>query len=475
MKKIVLPFFLFLSASLSAQVRLPAIIGDHMVLQQNSTAKIWGWCDVGEKITLKTDWDTTNYTITGTPEANWSVAIKTPAAGGPYKITINGKNNIVIDDVLIGEVWLCSGQSNMEMSASWGLKQFDADVAAANNKNIRFFHVPRTTAAYPQNDVVAKWVVCNPEDMRRFSLAGYFFGQKLNQELGVPVGLINSSWGGTPAEVWTPKETIEEDAVLKQAANELKKVPWGPITAGYNYNAMIYPLINYPIAGALWYQGEANVGAAKTYQALFSAMIQSWRKAWNKEFPFYFVQIAPYEGYGADNENSARLREAQSKTLALPNTGMVVTTDLVDNIKDIHPQMKREVGLRLANYALAQTYGKKDLAYKSPTYQNMKVEKNKIRLFFNDAENGLVTKGGAPTEFYIAGEDKVFLPATAKIEGNTVLVWNKSIKNPVAVRFGYTNAAMPNLFSKEGLPVNNFRTDDWDVHTVTGGKSVAGR
>lgn len=474
MKKIVLPCLLLLSISLSAQLRLPAILGDHMVLQQNSTAKIWGWCDVGEKIKLKTGWDTTTYEVTGTPDANWSIGIKTPGAGGPYKISIQGNTTIVIDDVLIGEVWLCSGQSNMEMSASWsGLKKFDADVAAANNKNIRFFQIPHTTAAFPQNDVEAKWVVCNPEDMRRFSLAGYFFGKQLNEELGYPVGLINSSWGGTPAEVWTPQDAIEANATISKAASQLKKVPWGPIHAGYAYNAMIYPLINFPIAGSIWYQGEANVSAAATYNTLFAAMIQSWRKDWNKEFPFYYVQIAPYSGYGADNENSALLREAQTKTLSVPNTGMVITSDLVDNIKDIHPQMKKEVGLRLANYALAQTYGKKDRAYKSPTYQNMKVEKGKIRLFFNDADKGLVTKDGGPTEFYIAGEDKIFVPATAKIEGNTVLVWNKSIKNPVAVRFGFTNAAMPNLFSKEGLPVNSFRTDDWEVHTQNEAKSVA--
>lgn len=308
-------FVLMLSVRLCAQVRLPAIIGDHMVLQQNSTAKIWGWCDVEEKIKLKADWDTTTYTATGTPDANWSIDIKTPAAGGPYKISISGKNSIVVDDVVIGEVWLCSGQSNMEMSAAWGLKQYDQDVATATNKSIRFFHIPRTTAEFPQNNLEAKWVVCNPEDMRRFSLAGYFFGQKLNQVLGVPVGLINSSWGGTPAETWTPGEVIESDPLLQKAAADQKKIPWGPVTPGYAYNAMIYPLVNYPIAGALWYQGEANVGAAATYHPLLAAMIRSWRKAWNKEYPFYFVQIAPYAGYGKDNENSALLREAQTKPL----------------------------------------------------------------------------------------------------------------------------------------------------------------
>lgn len=449
-----------------ADVRLPAIISDHMVLQQNSTVKIWGWSDVRENIKLSTTWDTITYKTTASPGAQWSLQIKTPAAGGPFKITINGSNTIVLDDVLIGEVWLCSGQSNMEMSVGTQVKHYEADVAAANNKNIRFFQVPRTSSAFPQDDLRARWVVCNPNDMRNFSMVGYFFGQKINQQTNFPVGLINSSWGGTPAEVWTPKETIENDAVLKQAAAQLKEVPWGPVLTAYAYNAMIHPFINYNIAGALWYQGEANVGAYGTYQQLMAAMINGWRKAWAKEFPFYFVQIAPFAGYGK-TDVSAFLREQQTKTLSVPHTGMIVTSDLVDDINDIHPQLKKEVGLRLANYALAETYHKQSTGYKSPSYENMKVEKNKIRISFKDAGDGLLLKGGkAPTEFYIAGDDKNFLPASAKIEGTTVVVWHKHIKNPAAVRFGFTNAAMPNLFSKAGLPVNLFRTDDWDVHVT---------
>lgn len=463
MKKFFFLPLIILSYQAFADVRLPAVIGDHMVLQQNSTVKIWGWCDPQEKISLKTGWDTITYTATGGSDAKFSVELKTPSAGGPYKITINGRNSIVIDDVLIGEVWLCSGQSNMEMSVSWGVKQYEPDVQAATNKSIRFFYIPHTTAQYPQDDLKAKWVVCNPEDMRRFSMVGYFFGQKINQELGVPVGLINSSWGGTPAEVWTPQEAIMQNAELTEAAKKLKEAAWWSIKPAYNYNAMIYPFINYNIAGALWYQGEANVGTYSTYSNLLSTMISEWRKAWGKEFPFYFVQIAPFSGYGKDDA-SAFLREQQTKALSVPNTGMVITSDLVDNIKDIHPQLKKEVALRLANYALAETYKKNISGYKSPTYKSMKVEKDKIRIYFNDAEKGLVAKGGTPTEFYIAGEDKKFVPASVKIDGNTVIIWNKKIKNPVAVRFGFTNAAMPNLFSKEGLPVNLFRTDDWDIH-----------
>jgi sialate O-acetylesterase len=226
---------------------------------------------------------------------------------------------------------------------------------------------------------------------------------------------------------------------------------------------MIYPLINYPIAGTVWYQGESNVDFASSYKLLLTTMIGEWRKAWKTSFPFYYVQIAPFT-YG--NKNTAPLLgEAQTTALSYPKTGMVVVHDLVDNVNDIHPKMKKEVGLRLADLALADTYGKDGLAYKSPMYKSMKVEKGKIRIAFENATEGLVSKGGAPSEFYVAGADKNFVPATAKIEGNTVVVFNKSITDPVAVRFGFSNAAMPNLFSKSGLPVNIFRTDDWPVET----------
>jgi sialate O-acetylesterase len=461
MKNILSAVCLLVSFSAIANVRLPAIIGSHMVLQQNSKVTIWGWAEPGEKVKLKADWDTTTYTATGSFAAKWSIQLQTPAAGGPYNISIDGNNNIVLEDVMIGEVWVCSGQSNMEMNVGWGLPYGD-EVAKATNTKIRFFHIPRTTAEYPQEDVKAKWVVCNPEDMKNFSAAGYFFGKNLQEKLNAPVGLINASWGGTPAEVWTPKEFVEDDAVLKKAAAQLRPSQWWPVNAGATYNAMIYPLTNYSIAGAIWYQGESNVGTASTYTQLFTTMIDSWRKAWQKELPFYFVQIAPYAGYG-DSSASAFLREAQTKTLALSNTGMVLTSDLVDNINDIHPKMKREVGERLVNLALAETYGQQNIAYKIPMYKSMQVEKNKVRVSFTNAEKGLVSKGPL-AEFYIAGEDQKFVPATAKIEGSTIVVWSKDVAKPAAVRFGFRNAAMLNLYNKEGVPVNLFRTDDWPVH-----------
>ncbi|MEP7251476.1 MAG: sialate O-acetylesterase [Ginsengibacter sp.] len=459
-------FLLTLFFSAHAEVRLPAIIGNHMVLQQKSNVKFWGWCDPSEKIKITSDWSQQVDSAVGTADGKWMINVQTPGAGGPHSVTISGSNKIIIEDVLIGEVWLCSGQSNMEMSYSWGIKRYDDDIKNANNKSIRLFHIPRLTAGYPQDNTKGEWVVCNPEDVAKFSLTGYFFGQKLQQTLSLPVGLIEAAWGGTPAEVWTPYETIATNPVLKKAADSLKKIPWGPIRPAAIYNAMVYPITNYTIAGVIWYQGEANVGAAATYGQLFSSMIKSWRTVWDKEFPFYFVQIAPYAGYGK-SISAAMLQEAQTKTTTLPKTGVIVVNDLVDDINNIHPKDKKDVGLRLANYALAETYGQTGISYKSPSYQDMKIEKNKVRIYFNNVDSGLITKNGAPTDFYIAGEDKIFKPASAKIDGNMVVVSNKEIKDPVAVRFGFTNSSMPNLFSKDGLPVNTFRTDDWnDVNTV---------
>lgn len=466
MKKYILFLLLLTVISLQSfsKIRLPAIIADHMVLQQKAEVKLWGWCEPEEKITIKVSWDTTIYKTVGNSNAKWSIQIKTPGAGGPYNITISGYNVIQLQDVMIGEVWVCSGQSNMEMNFNWGLKQYTEDMNNATNKSIRFFHIPRLTADYPQEDTKATWVVCNPEDVRSFSTVGYYFGKSLQENLNVPVGLINTSWGGTPAEAWTPKEIVENDPVLKKAATLLPISKGWPIIPASTFNAMIYPLIDYSIAGAIWYQGEGNTAAAQTYQSIFTAMINSWRKSWQNNFPFYYVQIAPFT-YG-NNHVGALIREAQTKTLGLSKTGMIVITDFVDDVKDIHPKRKKEVGLRLADYALADNYGKIKGIYKSPMYKGMKIEKDKIRIFFDNADNGLIVKGGGPpTEFYIAGEDKIFFPADAMIEKNTIVLSSKLVKHPVAVHFLFSNSAISNLFNKEGLPVNLFRTDDWPVDT----------
>ncbi len=450
--------FLIMFISAVADVRLPAILGSHMVLQQKSTVKFWGWCSASEKIVISTSWDTTKYETYGNNGARWATEIKTPTAGGPYTISIKAKNEIILEDILIGEVWLCSGQSNMEWSADQGLKQSIDESPNATNKSIRFFYVPKSTSETPQDDVVAKWVVCNPEDMLHFSAVGYFFGKKLNKELGYPVGLINSNWGGTPAEVWTPKEIVAADKFLQDASDKISEAPWWPNKPGLIYNSMIYPITNFKIGGAIWYQGESNVKTHYGYQRLLTTMIDSWRKIWNTNFPFYFVQIAPYT-YGDDNISGALLREAQTKAASHPGTGMVVISDLVDDVTNIHPIEKIKVAERLANYALAETYAKTGLVYKSPVYKSHLVENNKIKIEFDNVPNGLISVGGEPKEFYIAGTEKKFYPATARIDGKTVVVSSKQVVSPVAVRFGFTNTSIPNLFTTEGLPVNLFRTD----------------
>ena len=446
----------------SGNIRLPSVITSHMVLQQQSKVTFWGWADPGEKIIVSTSWNNTIDSVIATSDANWKIKINTPVAGGPYAITLKGKSTIVLEDIMIGEVWVCSGQSNMEWSSNQNLKQIIDELPKSRNNNIRLFHVPKTASLNKQDDLEGEWKVCSPESLKGFSAIGYFFGKKLQHDLNVPIGLINASWGGTPAEVWTPADEVYNDNELKTAASLLNKSQWWPVMPGLAYNAMIAPLTNFSIAGAIWYQGESNTGTAASYNKLFATMIGAWRKAWQIEFPFYYVQIAPYK-YGNKNIG-ALLQEQQTKTLSYPNTGMTVITDLVDNIKNIHPQNKIDVANRLANWALAETYKQNIVVYKSPSFQKMEISKNKAALFFDHAPNGFITKGGAKaTEFYIAGGDKNFLPADVKIEKDRIVVFHKQIKSPVAVRFGFSNTAMSNLFSKEGLPVCPFRTDNWEV------------
>jgi sialate O-acetylesterase len=466
MKKILIPAILFfgfitLNIQLVAEVRLPSILGSHMVLQQKSEVNLWGWCAPAEKISVIASWDTTRYTTMGTSGAKWILQIKTPPAGGPYSITINERT--VLEDVMIGEVWVCSGQSNMEWSGDQKLKQSLDEAPNANNQKIRFFYVPKCTAEYPQEDMKAVWKVCTPEEMIHFSAIGYFFGKRIQNDLNVPVGLINSNWGGTPAEVWTPKEVVENDQILKDASLKLRPSAGWPITPGVNFHAMIAPLTKYRISGAIWYQGESNTQNYATYSRLMTKMIGSWREAWGYVFPFYFVQIAPF-AYGNYNVG-ALLREQQTASLSISKTGMIVIHDLVDDVTNIHPVKKIEVANRLANLALASNYGVKGLIYRNPLYRGMIIEKNRIRLLFDNVENGLVSTVKDLNEFYIAGSDQKFLFASARIEGNTVIVWNKAVKEPVAVRFGFSNTSIPNLFSKEGMPVNLFRTDSWEVKT----------
>lgn len=463
MKKIILGIIVgLLPLSSIADVMLPAIIGDHMVLQQKAKVKIWGWStNPNEIVQIKSDWDTTTYK-TEAKYGKWLIEIQTPKTGGKHQLSILSEGKpLQINDIVFGENWLLSGQSNMEWSGIKNLKESLDEMPNANFDGIRFFYIPKTVSDSPQEDVKAHWVVCNPNDMKSFSAIGYFFGKKIHQTLGVPVGLISSNWGGTPAEVWAPKEEITSNPDLFASAKKLKTYIWWSSLPGDNYNAMIYPIKNFNIAGVLWYQGESNVDNYSTYAQLMNRLILSWRSAFNKDLPFYFAQIAPYSGYAKGT--GALIREQQTMSLQTPNTAMVVLTDLVDNIKDIHPTQKIEVANRFANLALVKVYGKEAGPTLYPKYDRFETLKNKIKVYFKEVGDKLVLKNGdSVSHLYIAGEDHKFYPAESKLEKNAMLVWSKDVPNPIAVRYAFENDAMPNVFSKEGLPLNLFRTDNWE-------------
>jgi sialate O-acetylesterase len=637
-----------LSSSLYADVKLPAIFGDNMVLQQKSSVAVWGWADAGEKIEVLGSWMKNPATAKADKNGDWHVKIKTPAAGATLTLTIKGNNTITLQDVLAGEVWVCSGQSNME----WPLNaviEADKEVQEADFPQIRLFTVAKNTSTTPQQDCTGQWKICSPQTVGPFSAVGYLFGREIHQKLNVPVGLINTSWGGTPAEAWTSQKTLksfenykpilqqltqtepEALSAKRQAANEKaiaqweeqidaidpgtkqnwqdpktdvsdwKEVelprPWtgteleaidgivwyhrvtnlppswartdlelhlgaiddadtvwvngvkiastgvynqerkyfiprtalhvgpnvirirvvdnmleggftgtedqmriGPVGADAKtcatvaktwkykvslsgsalptlpqidpgminpnmptvlYNGMIAPIVPYRIAGAIWYQGEANIGRSAEYAKLFPAMIGDWRKQWNiGDFPFYWVQIAPFNyGPGA---SSAYLREAQTSTLkSVKNGGMAVTMDTGVK-KDIHPKNKQDVGKRLSLWALAKTYGRKNIAYAGPIYKSFSTEGQKIRLQFNYTYGGLSATDGHLNDFVIAGADKNFVPAEAIIDGDTVVVSSPQVQKPVAVRYGWSNWTVGTLFNKAGLPAPSFRTDDWN-------------
>jgi sialate O-acetylesterase len=494
-------FLLLLVPCLSrADVTLPALLTDNMVLQQKTTVALWGWAAPGEAISITASWQKAAAKTTADAQGNWLVRVPTGKAGGPYTLTIAGRNSITIHNVLLGEVWLCSGQSNMKFSvdkgtANWmtGVKNAAEVMPQANFPGIRMFTVAERVADTPQRDVAGNWVVCSPETVGRFSAVAYFFGLEIHQKLNVPVGLIHSSWGGTPAESWTRREVLESNPTLRpiltryeagltqrpayetalaawkqeKAANPQTKSPKPeePLAATSNksptklYNGMIRGLEPYTLRGVIWYQGESNAVRAYQYRTLFPAMIASWRTDWQQpDLPFYFVQIAPHKS------QNAVIREAQLRSWqTVPHTGMVVTTDVGDSV-DIHPRDKQTVGHRLALWARADTYGEKSLPHSGPVYKGMTVKNGAARLSFDYAA-GLMARDGALREFTIAGPDSVFRPAQARIEGRTVVVSSPQVAQPVAVRFGWSKSPMPNLFNGAGLPASPFRTDRWWVLT----------
>lgn len=459
-----------------ADVRLPKILGSNMVLQRDREIYLWGWADAGEEVRVTCDWLDTQTSANADPDGNWRVSIRTGEAGGPHTITITGKNSIALERILFGEVWMGSGQSNMEMplvkvsGAYTGVNDASKEVAAAKYPEIRLFQVGNFSSKEPLDDVesgismygippaACKWRACTPETVPMFSSTAFFFARELHAELKVPIGIIDSSWGGTSAETWTPASglnalgytaELEQAAKLPQKADQ--KIP------ARLYNGMIHPLSNYKIKGAIWYQGEGNTVRAGRYHKLFSTMIREWREVFGYEFPFYFVQTAPFNYNG---QNASYLREAQLQTLSLEKTGMAVTMD-IGNLTDIHPKNKQEVGHRLALWALANNYGR-DVVYSGPIYKESAFRDGKARLKFDHVGSGLTTRDGkAPSDFELAGADRIFHAATAVIDGDDVIVSSDKVVEPKAVRYAFTSQAMPNLMNQEGLPASSFRTDSW--------------
>jgi sialate O-acetylesterase len=452
-----LSLFLF-SLSSVAQLRLPAVLSSGVVLQQQDSVTLWGWSAPGSMVYVTTGWNNVTDSVTTTNGATWKLKVFTPAAGGPFDITVRSSDTIRLTDVMVGEVWLCSGQSNMEWNYYAGEKDIPAELSNPANPMIRFFEVPKSTSDYPQDDLKGKWLMCDSNSLKSITAVGYFFAKKISKTLNVPVGIINSSWGGTPAEVWTPSELITNDTQLNAATDKLNKTSmWWPWKQGVSYNAMIAPLTNFDIAGALWYQGEANVSSNDTYTKLLTTMIDSWRSKWHKQFPFYYVQIAPFT-YGDDNINGALLQEAQTKAMSHPNTGMVVITDLVDSVTNIHPSHKREVGTRLANWALAQTYHQNGIVYRSPEFEKAEKKSGKVELSFTNVPSSLKSSDKIVKGFLITDTSGHWYPAEARISGNKITVWNKKVKDPTEVRYAFTNTLIGNVSSAEGLPLTPFRT-----------------
>lgn len=456
------------SGTSMAQLTMPHFFSDHMVLKSDSSTVFWGWSKPGRTVQIKASWLPDTLTTVAAGTSKWKTVLPTAKAGGPYHIVIiSEKDTLKIDDVLMGEVWICSGQSNMQRSAKEKLPQMLDALHGPFNNNIRILNVRDIAAPWPQENIYDQWSLCDSQSLRPFTAIGYFFAQKLNQKLNVPVGIINASWGGTCAEVWLPAGEVLSDSLLAQKARLQTIAPRKPNLPGQAWNAMVYPFVGYGISGALWYQGENNTVSWDGYAALFSKLIQSWRSNWKADFPFFFAQIAPYNYKNKGIQKGALVREAQGQVaLSVKKTGMVLTSDLVNDINDIHPLMKKEVALRMADLALADVYHQTAKNVQSPVYKDYTIEKDKVIISFHHMEQErLLVKGGRINDLYIAGADQKFLPADYKIKGNRLVVFNSRIKKPVSVRYAFSDTALTNLYSTNGLPVSLFRLDKWEVPT----------
>ncbi len=495
---IALAAFLVSAALAPAEVRLPALISDHMVVQRDRPIHIWGWAEPGERVRVA--FGNTSRDDAADRGGRWSVYFPPQDAGGPYEMTIEGATRLTVRDILVGEVWVGSGQSNMELPMT-RVNDSEKEIAAANYPKIRLFQVERNTAPAPLTDVKGSWQLCTPESVKDFSAVSYFFARDMQQKTGLPFGAIHSSWGGTPAESWVSPIGMAEDPWFirfrlrwaralenypaaeqwyenarkswEADAEKLRRTgkapgpepraPMGPLNPhqpSVLYNAMIAPLLPYAIRGVLWYQGESNAESADgfEYRHLFRSLIEDWRQNWGLgDFPFLFVQLANYARVG-ENSQWPEVREAQAMALALRNTGMAVTIDIGDS-QNIHPRNKQEVGRRLSLAARALAYGEHDLECSGPIFRQAQIEGSALRLWFDHAESGLKSQGPLGG-FEVAGSDGRWKPAEARIDGKSIVVSSSRVQFPVAARYGWAPDPRAVLFNNEGLPASPFRTVD---------------
>ena len=509
--------FLFSSSGLMADVKLPAQFCDHMVLQRDKPVPVWGWASPAEKISVTFN-KQIKTVITGA-DGKWMIHLDKLSAGGPFTLSVKGKNNITLNDVYVGEVWLCSGQSNMDMTVaredrSWAGVFNEADeVASANYPLIRVFDTDFTPAKDLKKDVVGKWEVVSPKTVGHISAAAYFFARDVQKKLKVPIGLITTAYGASTAEAWISKPALEANLKFNKlltsfdekmerykifladtgAQSKLQRdmAQWhidtakaraegksisrkpsvmrDPVTDQHNpyvlWNGMVAPLVPYAIRGALWYQGESNGPSADIYKEIMETLIADWRKQWGQgDFPFIYVQLANHQALITEpikNDPMVTVRHAQLQNLSVPHTAMVVAIDNADPGRpgNIHPKNKQEIGRRLALAGMALAYGEK-IPYSGPLFEGMKAEGNQIRLMFKHTHGGLIAKGGELKGFAIAGEDQKFVWANAKIEGNTVVVSSPEINKPVAVRYAWGKNPLASLYNKADLPASPFKTDN---------------
>ena len=468
MKKLTLLLTALLATTgINAKVTLPKMFSDGMVMQRETNANLWGTAKASATVKITTSWDGKTYEAKAGKDGKWRTAIATPKAGGPYSITLTDGEQTVLDNILIGELWLCSGQSNMEMPMK-GFKNQPVenaveDILHSADKELRLFTVKRNSQFAPVDTVSGKWSEAAPASVREFSATAYHFGRELRRILGVPVGLIVTSWGGSACEAWMRADWLKAfpDAKIPASADDIKSKNRTPTVL---YNGMLHPLIGITMRGVIWYQGEDNVPRYKTYADMLSTMVRGWRTEWGQgDFPFYFCQIAPYDYSLIDwTTNSALLREQQSKAeLMIPNSGMAVLMDAGLEY-GIHPRKKHLAGMRLALLALKKTYGVEGITAESPYFRDVTFQNDTAVVRFNRADMWVYGSNGLKSDlFEVAGEDRVFHPAKAWIERSKVYVKSDEVKHPVAVRYAFKDWVSGDLYC-DGLPVSSFRTDDWD-------------